>query len=59
MLLMLDVGHDEADRWLWLTGGTAIDLIAIELWDAESWHALTAAQVRFARDTGALVHLQC
>jgi hypothetical protein len=29
-----------------------------KLWDAESWHALAARQVQFARDTGALVHLQ-
>jgi DNA-binding CsgD family transcriptional regulator len=32
--------------------------VALELWDAESWHALVAAQARFARDTGALVQLQ-
>jgi ATP/maltotriose-dependent transcriptional regulator MalT len=30
----------------------------LELWDAESWQALAARQVRIARDTGALVHLQ-
>jgi DNA-binding CsgD family transcriptional regulator len=33
-------------------------LVALELWDAESWHALVAAQAQFARDTGALVQLQ-
>ena len=33
-------------------------IVALELWDAESWHALAARQVQFARDTGALVHLQ-
>ena len=32
--------------------------MALELWDAESWHSLVARQVRFARDTGALVDLQ-
>jgi hypothetical protein len=58
LLLSLAVGSDDADRWLWLTGGTAIALIAVELWDAESWHAVATAQVQFARDTGALVHLQ-
>ncbi len=58
LLLALDVSNDEADRWLWLTAGTAIDLIGLELWDAESWYALTSAQVRFARKMGALVHLQ-
>jgi DNA-binding CsgD family transcriptional regulator len=57
-LLALDASHDETDRWLWLTGGTAIALIAVELWDDDSWHAVATAQVRFARETGALVHLQ-
>jgi hypothetical protein len=33
-------------------------IIAFELWDLGSWHAVAARQVRFARDTGALVHLQ-
>jgi DNA-binding CsgD family transcriptional regulator len=58
LLLVLDVGHDEADRWAWLTAGTAIDLLGLELCDDEAWYALTTAQVRFARETGALVHLQ-
>ncbi len=52
------VGTDEIDHWLWLAGSKAGDTIALELWDAEAWHALAAGQVRFARDTGALVHLQ-
>jgi DNA-binding CsgD family transcriptional regulator len=58
LLLALDVSHDPADRWLWFTAGTAIDLIGLELWDAEAWYALTTAQVRFAREMGALVQLQ-
>jgi DNA-binding CsgD family transcriptional regulator len=58
LLLTLDASQDDTDRWLWFTGGTAMALIAVELWDDESWHALAAAQVRFARETGALVHLQ-
>jgi DNA-binding CsgD family transcriptional regulator len=58
LLLALDVSSDEADRWAWLTAGTAINLIGLELCDPESWYALTTAQVRFARETGALVHLQ-
>jgi DNA-binding CsgD family transcriptional regulator len=58
LLLALDVSHDQADRWLWLTAGTAIDLIGLELWDDEAWYALTTAQVQFAREMGALVHLQ-
>ena len=58
LALALDVAHDEAGRWLWLAGGRAGAIAALELWDAESWHALAARQVQFARDTGALVHLQ-
>jgi DNA-binding CsgD family transcriptional regulator len=56
--LALDLGTDEAARWLWLTGGRAAAIIALELWDADSWHALATRQVQFARDTGALVQLQ-
>jgi hypothetical protein len=48
---------DEGRRWLCLAGGRA-SMIAGELWDFESWHALAARQVQVARDTGALVHLQ-
>ena len=56
--LALDAGTDEAGRWLLLTGGRAGAIVALELWDAESWQTLVARQVRFARDAGALVHLQ-
>jgi DNA-binding CsgD family transcriptional regulator len=58
LLLDLDASKDETDRWLWFTGGTAMALFAIELWDDDSWFALLTAQVRFARETGALVQLQ-
>ncbi|HET7516133.1 MAG TPA: AAA family ATPase [Actinomycetes bacterium] len=57
--LALDVTDHEADRWL--AGGRAsalVALVALELWDADSWHALAAVQAQVARDTGALVHLQ-
>ena len=53
-----DVGTDEAGRWLWLTGGRAGAMIALELWDYESWRGLAARKVQLARDTGAPVHLQ-
>jgi len=58
LYLALEVGTDEGGRWLRLTGGRAGAVVAVELWDAESWHALAARQAQFARDTGALVHLQ-
>jgi DNA-binding CsgD family transcriptional regulator len=56
--LALDATDDEAGLWRWLAGGRAGAIVALELWNAESWHALAAVQAQFARDVGALVHLQ-
>ncbi len=58
MLLALKMGPDEPGRWLWLAGGRVSVLVAIELWDPEAGNALAARQAQFARDTGALLHLQ-
>ncbi|MCW3015516.1 MAG: LuxR family transcriptional regulator fused with ATPase domain [Solirubrobacterales bacterium] len=58
LLLALKVTDDEARRSLWLAGGRASVMVAVELWDAESFHVLAARQAQFARDTGALVQLQ-
>jgi DNA-binding CsgD family transcriptional regulator len=58
LLVSLDAGAGEARRWLWLAAGRASTIIALELWDFESWHALATRQVRVARGTGALVQLQ-
>ena len=38
--------------------GRISQIIAVELWDFESWHALATRQARLARGAGALVHLQ-
>jgi DNA-binding CsgD family transcriptional regulator len=57
VVLALEVSRGESDRWLWLAGGRIGQFIAMELWDFESWQALAAGQVQFARDTGALMHL--
>jgi DNA-binding CsgD family transcriptional regulator len=43
---------DETTRWLWLACRVAGDL-----WDDETWHALTAREVQLARDAGALTIL--
>jgi DNA-binding CsgD family transcriptional regulator len=56
--LDLNLTNHEAGRSRWLAGGRASALVALELWDADSWHALAAVQAQFARDTGAPVHLQ-
>ncbi|HYZ56594.1 MAG TPA: LuxR C-terminal-related transcriptional regulator [Streptosporangiaceae bacterium] len=58
LLLALSADPDDASRWFWLAGSRVSAVIARELWDFESWHALAARQVRLARDAGALVHLQ-
>ena len=59
LMVALSVGTDlEARRWLWIGGGRSSQILALELWDAESWHALAAGPVRVARETGALVALQ-
>jgi DNA-binding CsgD family transcriptional regulator len=59
LLITPDAGADKARHWLWLAGGRAGgSLVAMELWDFESWHALAARQVQVARDIGALVQLQ-
>ena len=58
LVLALDFGTDETGRWLWLAGGRISQIIALELWDAEAWHALATRQAQFARGAGALVHLQ-
>ena len=58
LLLSVNVPNDQVGRRVWLAGGRASALVAPELWDAESWQSLAARQAQFARDTGALVHLQ-
>ena len=57
MVLALDVSRDGADRWHWLAGGRIGQIIAMEMWDFESWQALAARQVQFSRKSGALMHL--
>jgi DNA-binding CsgD family transcriptional regulator len=56
-VLALDVGSGGSDRWLWLAGGRIGQIIAMEVWDFDSWYALAAGQATFARTTGALMHL--
>jgi DNA-binding CsgD family transcriptional regulator len=57
-VLALEVPAGDLGQWLWLTGLRAAGLIALELWDADSWHALASRQVQVARDSGALGQLQ-
>jgi DNA-binding CsgD family transcriptional regulator len=57
-VLALKVPAEDLGRWLWLTGLRATGLIALELWEAEAWHALASRQVQVARESGALAQLQ-
>jgi DNA-binding CsgD family transcriptional regulator len=56
-VLALEPTGDVA-RWTWLTGFRAGAVAALELWDADAFHALAERQVRVARGAGALVRLQ-
>jgi DNA-binding CsgD family transcriptional regulator len=47
-----DVSAVDGLRWLWLASLTAADL-----WDDESWHALSTRHVKIARQAGALGEL--
>jgi DNA-binding CsgD family transcriptional regulator len=58
LVLALNVGASEASRWLLPSGGRIGQIIALELWDFESWYALAGRQALLARSTGALVQLQ-
>jgi DNA-binding CsgD family transcriptional regulator len=58
LALAPEVGTDEACSWLGLGGTRPSSVVAVELWDAESWHSLGARQVQAARGTGALVQLR-
>ncbi|MFL6098292.1 MAG: AAA family ATPase, partial [Blastococcus sp.] len=45
-------GDDSALRWRWLAGQVAADL-----WDDETWHAITSSDLRLSRDSGAVGEL--
>jgi DNA-binding CsgD family transcriptional regulator len=58
LLLSFDVTEDDVGRWLLLAGASCSGNAALELWDADSSHALAVRLAQFGRATGALVHLQ-
>lgn len=53
----LNAKQDVSDRWLWFAGGRILQMMAMDLWDDQSWHALAAGHVELARGTGAMMHL--
>ena len=58
LFLVPGVTTADVGRWLWLADASIQSDLALELWDAESWHAQAARLEQLARDTGALVQLQ-
>jgi DNA-binding CsgD family transcriptional regulator len=58
LLLAMEVRNEEVGRRLSLSSSRTGNTVALEMWDADALHLLAARQVQFARDTGALVHLQ-
>jgi DNA-binding CsgD family transcriptional regulator len=58
LLLAADISKEDPGRWLSLSSGRNSNIVALEMWDEEALHLLAARQVRLARDTGALGHLQ-
>jgi tetratricopeptide (TPR) repeat protein len=58
LILAPEAGAGDVGRWLRLAGARPSSTVALELWDAESWHTLAAQQAQVARDTGALVQLR-
>jgi DNA-binding CsgD family transcriptional regulator len=58
LVLALNVTKDDVGRWLWHAGVSSGANLALELWDADSSHAIAVRLAQFGRDTGALVHLQ-
>ena len=58
LVLAPHLATDDHGHWLWFAvTGNAVT-VAQELWDADAWRALAARHEQFARDSGALVHLQ-
>jgi DNA-binding CsgD family transcriptional regulator len=58
LLLAVDVASEDVSQWLSLSSGRNGNVVALEMWDEKALHLLAVRQVRLARDTGALVHLQ-
>jgi DNA-binding CsgD family transcriptional regulator len=58
LLLAQDLLTVDLGRWLSLSSARNSNIVALEMWDDEAFHLLAARQVQFARETGALGHLQ-
>ena len=49
---------DDLGQWVWFAAAGNGIIVALELWDADSWHALAARREGLARKAGALRRLQ-
>jgi DNA-binding CsgD family transcriptional regulator len=56
--LAIHVSREETGRPLSLSRVRDVDMVALEMWDAEASHVFAAREVQIARDTGAVGHLQ-
>jgi len=52
------LGPEEAGGRSWLARSNASGIVAPEMWDADTWHAMADRWVRLAREAGALVQSQ-
>ncbi|GAA3938516.1 ATP-binding protein [Actinoplanes auranticolor] len=57
-LVAMDVGSEDAQRLVWYTVCQASCLLAMELSDFEAWQALTARNIRIAREISDVVQMQ-
>jgi DNA-binding CsgD family transcriptional regulator len=53
-----DPGEVRVGRWVRQASGRAGQLVALELWDDESWHAIADGQLQLARAAGAPIWMQ-
>jgi DNA-binding CsgD family transcriptional regulator len=58
LALELELATDNDSRSLSLSRFRNNNIVALELWDADAAHRLAEREVRTARETGALTHLQ-
>jgi DNA-binding CsgD family transcriptional regulator len=58
VVLAAQLDADDHGQWVWFALASNAIMVALELWDADAWHALAARHEQFAREAGALRRLQ-
>jgi hypothetical protein len=49
----VDITSDQVNEWFWLVRSRVSMFLALETWDAMSWHDLAAQEVAVARELAA------